>query len=90
VSINRVPVRIGELVCLSRPNEAAACQALMEEISRSPVGEPGWKPKWKWSERSNKTATFYAAGAAVFPNRVWRTGSENFSHSAPNQDAIWS
>jgi hypothetical protein len=36
-----VTVRVGELVCLARPDEVAACRALLEEISRSPDREPG-------------------------------------------------
>ncbi len=67
VTGGRAPVRVGELVCLARPNEAVACQALMEEISRSPDREPGWKPKWKFSEKGNRTATYYSASVVVFP-----------------------
>jgi hypothetical protein len=61
-------LRVGELVCLARPGEVASCQALLAEMSRSPDREPGWRPKWKWSEKGNRIATFYAARAAVFPN----------------------
>ena len=39
----------------------------MQEISPSSYSEPGWKPKWKWNEKGNRTATFYAASAVVFP-----------------------